>query len=76
MHMIKHSFPSNSYPENRVNGMFPTPTDLGPNPTQKTPDDADSDGSANKPRAEPSYFIQHPAAFSISPLGSDNSNYG
>lgn len=33
------------------------------------------DGSVNKPRAEPSYFLQHPAAFSISPLGPDNGNY-
>lgn len=55
--------------------MFPTHTDLRLNPRQ-TADDSDSDGSVNKPRGKPSYFLEHPAAFSISPLGSDNSNYG
>lgn len=55
--------------------MFPTHTDLRLNPRQ-TPDDSDSDGSVNKPRGKPSYFLEHPSAFSISPLGSDNSNYG
>lgn len=54
-------------------GCFPPPR-LPLNPTQ-TPAGRDSDGGANKPRAKPSYFPERPAAFSITPLGSDNSNY-